>query len=469
MATVEFDAGAHRQAITLTDGAAVLEYVEQPATGEANARVERALDAPLGLPPLRELAATLPAGRRRVVIAFDDPNRPLATIRTVLPAVLRHLNAAGVGDDDITLVSANGMHPKFSREAFAAYLGADVLERFGDRLRTHDCEEVDDLVDLGTTEFGDVVQVNRQAVESDLLVFIGNVAVDIWGGYSGTGSVVGLAGVRGFAGHHGRQGIGHPDSCHGDPRAMLYQRRKRAVAAAIDRGRPRPVFYVEAMTDARGVIDVFVGSADGIRVSAWPEADRRFMRSSPTADVVIVGLAPAFLYGPAHNPLIALTGVCFPLRLWRGQPLLRPGGVVIGVTDSRGVVDALTHPGYEEAIAEFGLARSFEALAKAGPRIGGDAALVARYRAGGAYHPWHPFWLFAEDEYGMTRAGAIIMAGGPPGVLWQRLGCVVAPTVGDALVHARDLVGTPAQIVALPTYWSRPRVAFQVAGEAQTQ
>src|SRR5256886_9041483 len=356
MATVEFDAGARRQAITLPDGATVLEYVEQPATGEPGALVDRALDAPLGLPPLRDLAATLRRGGRRVVIAFDDPNRPLATIRAVLPAVLGRLNAAGVGDEDITLVSANGMHPKFSREAFAAYLGPDVLERFGGRVRNHDCEDVDDLVDLGATEFGDVVQVNRHAVESDLLIYVGHVAVNIWGGYSGTGSVVGLAGVRGFAGHHGRQGIGHPDSCHGDPRAMLYQRRKRAVAAAIDRGRPRPVFYVEAMTDARGVIDVFVGSADGIRVSASPEADRRFMRSSPTADVVIVGLAPAFLYGPAHNPLIALTGVCFPLRLWRGQPLLRPGGVVIGVTDSLRVVGAATHPGYEEGIAEFGVA-----------------------------------------------------------------------------------------------------------------
>ncbi|OLD99554.1 MAG: hypothetical protein AUG80_04765 [Candidatus Rokubacteria bacterium 13_1_20CM_4_68_9] len=462
MATVEFDAGARRQAITLPDGATVLEYVEQPATGEPGALVDRALDAPLGLPPLRELAATLPRGGRRVVIAFDDPNRPLATIRAVLPAVLGRLNAAGVGDEDITLVSANGMHPKFSREAFAAYLGPDVLERFGGRVRNHDCEDVDDLVDLGATEFGDVVQVNRHAVESDLLIYVGNVAVNIWGGYSGTGSVVGLAGVRGFAGHHGRHGIGHPDSCHGDPHAMLYQRRKRAVAAVIDRARPRPVLYVEAMTDGRGVVDVFAGTSDRIRAAAWPEADRRFVRPAAPADVVIVGLAPAFLYGPAHNPLIALTGVCFPLRLWRGQPLLRPGGVVIGVTDSLGVVDAATHPGYEEAIAEFGVARSFETVAKAGSRIGGDAALVARYRAGSAYHPWHPFWLFAEDEYGMTRAGAIIMAGARPGMLWQQLGCVVAATPSDALAQARGLVGAEARIVALPTYWSKPRIAFQV-------
>ena len=127
------------------------------------------------------------------------------------------------------------------------------------------------------------------------------------------------------------------------------------------------------------------------------------------------------------------------------------------MTDSLGVVDAATHPGYEEAIAEFGVARSFETVAKAGSRIGGDAALVARYRAGSAYHPWHPFWLLAEDEYGMTRAGAIIMAGARPGMLWQQLGCVVAATPSDALAQARGLVGAEARIVALPTYWSKPR------------
>jgi nickel-dependent lactate racemase len=88
MATVDFDAGAQRQRVSLPEDAVVLEYLEEPAAGEAVALVERALDAPLGLPPLGELARGLARGRRRVVIAFDDPNRPRATVRTVLPLVL---------------------------------------------------------------------------------------------------------------------------------------------------------------------------------------------------------------------------------------------------------------------------------------------------------------------------------------------------------------------------------------------
>src|SRR5204863_764432 len=177
------------------------------------------------------------------------------------------------------------------------YLGADIVERFGARIVNHDCEDRDALVDLGRTDFGDVVEVNRAAVESDLLIYVGNVATNIWGGYSGSGIVVGLSGTHAVAGHHSRDAIGHPDSCHGEPRTMLYQRRKWAVHETIDRARGRAPFYVEAMTDGRGVIDVFAGRAEEIRPRAWAEADRRLIRHASELDVVVVGLAPAFPYG----------------------------------------------------------------------------------------------------------------------------------------------------------------------------
>src|SRR5262249_20205534 len=156
--------------IAVPDDAMALEYAEQPAAGGAGVLVERVLDVPADLPPLGDMVRALPrGGQRRVVIAFDDPNRPAVTVRTIVPAVVRRLQAAGVDDGEITLVSANGMHPKFSLESLHAYLGADVAKRFGPRIVNHDCEDRGQLLDLGRTAFGDVVEVNGAAVESDLL------------------------------------------------------------------------------------------------------------------------------------------------------------------------------------------------------------------------------------------------------------------------------------------------------------
>lgn len=463
MRAVAVDAGRTSRTISVPDDAAVLEYAGQPPAGDVAALVARALDAPDGLPPLAELARAAAAKpRRRVVIAVDDPNRPAVTVRTLVPAVVARLTAAGIADGDVTLLSANGMHPKFGTQSLHAYLGPEIVERFGPRIVNHDCEDAGALVDLGRTAFGDVVEVNRAAVESDLLIYVGNVATNIWGGYSGSGVVVGLGGTRAARGHHGRDAIGHPDSCHGEPRTMLYQRRKWAVHETIERARRDAVFYAEAMTDARGVLDVFGGRAEAVRPRAWAAADRRYVQRTSPVDVVVVGLAPAFLYGPADNPLIALTGVAFPTRLWLGAPLLRRGGVVIGVTDSAGTVDPATHPGYLEAIRAFGAKRSFEDLAGAAERIGRDPALVARYRAGAAYHPYHPFWLFNENEYAMTTAARIIMAGPAPGELWDDLGCAVAPDFEAAWRAAIDLVGPHPRVAVLPTYWSRPRIKFLV-------
>lgn len=464
MRQVTVDRGSEKLPIRVPDSAAVLEYAEQPTPGKAATLAEAALTTPLGLPRLEELAGALPSGRRRVVIAVDDPNRPVATMRTLLPAVLRRLAAAGVADEAITIVSANGMHPKFSTPQLRAYLGEDVYKRFDGRAVNHDCEDTAGLVRLGTTAFGDVVEFNRSAVESDLLVYVGNLAVNIWGGYSGTGVVVGLGGVASLPGHHGRRGIGLPESCHGDPRVMHYQQRKIAIDEAIARARGKPTFYVEALTDARGVIGVLAGSASALRERGWPEADRRFVVDAPAADVVVVGLAPAFLYGSSDNALIALTGVCFPCRLWLGTPLLRPGGLVIGVTTSANTVDPRTHPGYVEAIRAFARSgRSFDALEREADRVGRDPDLVQIYRQGGAYHPYHPFWLFNENEYAMRTAGRIVMAGARAGEFFEAMGVHVAPTFEAAWETGRQLIGDRPRVVVLSTFWSKPRIKFRVA------
>jgi hypothetical protein len=143
--------------------------------------------------------------------------------------------------------------------------------------------------------------------------------------------------------------------------------------------------------------------------------------------------------------------------------LLRPGGVVIGVTASANVIDPRTHPGYVEAIRAFGRSgRSFEALERGADLVGRDRDLVRVYRQGGAYHPYHPFWLFNENEYGMRTAGRIIMAGAKAGEFFEAMGVQVVPTFEAAWEEARQLVGDRPRTVVLPTFWSKPRIKFRV-------
>src|SRR5512132_729838 len=72
---------------------------------DQTATVRAAIESPLGLPRVRELA---PAGGR-VAIAFDDPTAPsFGPIRSLaIEAVLRELSEAGVPEANVTLICAN--------------------------------------------------------------------------------------------------------------------------------------------------------------------------------------------------------------------------------------------------------------------------------------------------------------------------------------------------------------------------
>ncbi|MDP3767501.1 MAG: lactate racemase domain-containing protein, partial [Dehalococcoidia bacterium] len=132
--------------------------------------VRAAVENPLGLPRIRELA---PAGGS-ALIAFDDPTVPSfgPVRRLAIEAVLDELAAAGVPKENVSLVCANALHRKWTRDELASILGPELVERFGDRLTCHDAEDADNLVHLGTTASGYDVEVHRLVAESDLTVYV---------------------------------------------------------------------------------------------------------------------------------------------------------------------------------------------------------------------------------------------------------------------------------------------------------
>ncbi len=176
-----------------------------PPLRDPEAAIVGALAHPVGSPPLRELAHP----GDRVCIVFTDITRA-SPDHLLVPALLRELEAAGVRDEDITLLCGIGMHRPSTPEEKAAKLGREVLARY--RVIDNEPRNPAALVDLGVTPGGVPVQVHRAAVEADLLIATGIVEPHQYAGYSGGRKTVavGAAGEALIAHTHGPAFVDHP-------------------------------------------------------------------------------------------------------------------------------------------------------------------------------------------------------------------------------------------------------------------
>ena len=79
-----------------------------PVSGVADpvAEIRRAMDNPIGSPPLEELARP----GMEVALLFDDLQRP-TPVNLVIPEMLDRLNRAGIPDDRVWAVCALGPTP----------------------------------------------------------------------------------------------------------------------------------------------------------------------------------------------------------------------------------------------------------------------------------------------------------------------------------------------------------------------
>jgi nickel-dependent lactate racemase len=177
-----------------------------PSLPDPAAAVAEALANPVASSPLRELARS----GDRVCIVFTDITRA-SPDHLLIPPVLRELEAAGVRDEDITLLCGIGMHRPSTPEEKIAKLGAEVVARY--RVIDNEPQNPAALVDLGTTESGAPSSVHRAAYEADLLIATGIVEPHQLAGYSGGRKTVavGAAGEAMIAYTHGPQMVEHPD------------------------------------------------------------------------------------------------------------------------------------------------------------------------------------------------------------------------------------------------------------------
>jgi nickel-dependent lactate racemase len=134
-------------------------------------------------------------------VVFTDSTRAVPD-HVLVPALLRELEAAGVRDEDITLLCGVGMHRPSTGQEKVRKLGGEVVARY--RVIDHRPSDPAQLVDLGTSD-GVPLMVNRLATEADVLVATGVVEPHQYAGYSGGRKTVaiGAGGEATIAATHG--------------------------------------------------------------------------------------------------------------------------------------------------------------------------------------------------------------------------------------------------------------------------
>jgi len=168
------------------------------------ALVDAAMAAPEGGITLRELAKD----KEKIVLIASDHTRPVPS-KVIIPPMLKEIRQ-GNPNADITILISTGCHRETSREELIAKFGQEIVAK--EKIVVHDCDDTENLVNIGTLPSGGQCLINRLAVEADLLVAEGFIEPHFFAGFSGGRKSVlpGVAARETVLANHCSEFIAHP-------------------------------------------------------------------------------------------------------------------------------------------------------------------------------------------------------------------------------------------------------------------
>jgi nickel-dependent lactate racemase len=150
---------------------------------DVQAEIRRALALPIGSLPLREQLR----GRKNAVLIADDNTR-LTPTDILIPILLDECNAAGIPDSSVCVIIALGTHRFMTADEIREKFGDETLRRVP--IINHPYKDPAALVDLGTTQNGGRIRINRMVVEADFKMGIGSIVPHHIPGYAGGAKII---------------------------------------------------------------------------------------------------------------------------------------------------------------------------------------------------------------------------------------------------------------------------------------
>ncbi|MBM4361785.1 MAG: DUF2088 domain-containing protein, partial [Deltaproteobacteria bacterium] len=356
-----------------------------------------------------------------------------------------------------------------------------------DRLYNHDAEDTKNMVELGTTEQGEIVELNRRAVESDLVIYVNLNFVPMDGGHKSV--AVGLCGYKSLRAHH-TPGVMRRCHSYMDPSAS-------ALATSVERmgrlaNQKLNVFTIETTVNNRmfdpaidflarneddlterewgmlramvaatgklpqaarqaifdrfpaayGVTGVFAGETEAAHAKTLERCyDQYLVPVEGQADVLVCGIpyiSPYNVHAFLNPLLVQVMAQGYLFNMYKGAPLVKKGGTLIITHPCTDKFDHEQHAPYVDFVHRL-LPETRDAMElhrRYEQKFAENPAFLQMYRDGNAYHPVHPFFMWYWGEAGRQHLGRVIVVGADNEYIPRLLGYETAKTMDEALYRA---------------------------------
>ena len=472
-----------------------------PGITDLDGAIEEALENPLGCDPL---SAQLKPGMK-ATIAFDDLSVPLPPMQSpdirqrVIEKVLTKMAEHGV--DDIHIVAALGLHRRMTARELKHVLGRRIFnDYYPDRLYNHDAEDKNNIVFVGETSKGEVVDLPKRVVESDLLVYVNVNLVAMDGGHKSIST--GLTTYRTLRHHHNVDTLMHSRSYMDPPNSALHHSCSRMGAVVEEqvnvfkiettlnsntfpaplrhlqkpegewqvwekavfalnrrsmRAAPYPVrkTIFQGLRAPYGVTGITAGLTDQVHERTLETLYRQHVVPvKGQADVLVYGipyLGPYNVNSDLNPILVHCNAVGYLFNLYRGKPLVREGGVLIFMHPLEDRFHRVHHPSYIDFYHQV-LTQTRDPIEIEGryeEEFATNPRYIDLYRNSYSYHGVHPFYMWYWACYAQSYLGRIIVVGAREKEVADILGYATAPSLKSALEMAEDTVGSNPDVTAL--------------------
>ena len=294
----------------------VLTSQEFPPIDNPERAILDALESPIDSPALSELAKN----RESATIVISDITRPVPN-KLILPPILKIIEDQGVPRDKINILIATGVHRPNEGDELLEMVGSQIVENY--RIVNHFSQRPETLINLGQTQNGTPVLINRLYVESDLRVISALIEPHLMAGYSGGRKAIcpGLASIETMKIMHGPEILEHPKATVGilEGNPFHVEATKIALMAGVD-------FSLNVtINDRRQLTGVFAGDMVNAHLAGtkFVEKQTKVTLSEPV-DAVIVSSAGYPLDATFYQ---AIKGVLAAVEV------VREGGMVILVAE----------------------------------------------------------------------------------------------------------------------------------------